>query len=680
MIRRYSAISFAVVNFAALALRAQTPAPADAVIKAETRVVLIDAVAVDKKGKFATDLTEKNLKLWEDGKEQKIASFSLESAGVNPERSRKHYIALFFDTSTTGQSGLLVLKQEATQFVSGFASPDRYMAVVASNYDTGARVLQNFTTDPEAVKKAIAQVQASTGANPVLAQVGSTNSTKSGSPTTQAPVNAMSYRAMLASMRGVMDSLGAIRGRKAMVFIAGTAGITGDISPDLTATVAAANKANVAIYTVGGPGTSGGGSGGTSNAAASSSSSASPARSTGRGGSTAGNPLASDEQPMTDSLNGNQNIPRTLSEGTGGTSIVLLNDLANALGHVAAEQDQYYLIGYTPTVESPEGSCHELRLKLDRNDLEIRARKDYCTTKSTDVLSGKAAGKDLETRAAGAAAGNIAAKMQAPWFYAEPNVARVRVALDFNPPAIKFQKDKGKFHGELDLAGVAYKADGSVAARFSDAVPLEFDNQQQVSAFLAAPYHYENQLDVAPGQYNLRLALSAGDAGFGKAETPLKIDAWDGQTLGASSLALSRNARPSTDLTAELDSSLLERSRPLVAGGTEITPSGSSVFRSGERGFFYLEAYEPLLAGVKAGGQLPIVGLKIRVLDRANGQPKQDSGVKTIQSLMKAGSATVPIMSALPTATLPAGKYQLEVTVMRQTGTPLVRTADFDVN
>jgi len=233
-------------------------------------------------------------------------------------------------------------------------------------------------------------------------------------------------------------------------------------------------------------------------------------------------------------------------------------------------------------------------------------------------------------------------------------------------------------HGEFDLAAVASKPDGSVAARFSDIVKLDFDNQQQADAFLRTPYHYENQLDVAPGQYNLRMIVGAGDQGFGKAEAPLKIDPWNGQTLSASGIALSRNAHASADLTAELDGSLLERSRPLVANGTEVSPAGSSQFHAGERGFFYVEAYEPLLAAAKAGGPMPVVGLKIRVLDRATGQPKQDSGVKTVQGFMRPGSPVVPIVSPLPA--MPAGAYRLEVTVMRQVGDPVVRTTDFDVN
>ena len=103
-------------------LHAQTPPP-ETTLRAETRLVLVDAVVTDKKGKAARDLTQNNFKLWEDGKEQKITGFSLESAGVSPERSKKHYIAMFFDTTTSGQTGLAIYRQESMRFVDGFATP-----------------------------------------------------------------------------------------------------------------------------------------------------------------------------------------------------------------------------------------------------------------------------------------------------------------------------------------------------------------------------------------------------------------------------------------------------------------------------------------------------------------------------------------------------------------------------
>ena len=49
----------------------QTP-----LIKTQTRLVLVDTVVTDKKGNPVRDLTAKDFKVFEDNKEQQIASFS----------------------------------------------------------------------------------------------------------------------------------------------------------------------------------------------------------------------------------------------------------------------------------------------------------------------------------------------------------------------------------------------------------------------------------------------------------------------------------------------------------------------------------------------------------------------------------------------------------------------------
>jgi len=41
-----------------------------------------------------------------------------------------------------------------------------------------------------------------------------------------------------------------------------------------------------------------------------------------------------------------------------------------------------------------------------------------------------------------AAAGNIAATIQTPFFYTGPNVARVNVAMEIPASALKFEKEK----------------------------------------------------------------------------------------------------------------------------------------------------------------------------------------------------------------------------------------------
>src|SRR5579862_4461364 len=69
-------------------------------IKAETRLVLVDTVVMDKKGNYVRDLEQRDFKIWEDNKEQTIKSFSHESdTGPNANQQR-HYLVLFFDNSS----------------------------------------------------------------------------------------------------------------------------------------------------------------------------------------------------------------------------------------------------------------------------------------------------------------------------------------------------------------------------------------------------------------------------------------------------------------------------------------------------------------------------------------------------------------------------------------------------
>jgi hypothetical protein len=256
--------------------------------------------------------------------------------------------------------------------------------------------------------------------------------------------------------------------------------------------------------------------------------------------------------------------------------------------------------------------------------------------------------------------------------------------MDIDTSATKFRKEKGRLHGEIDLLGIAYKRDGSAAARVSDAVMLDFETQQQADSFVKMPYHYAGRFEIAPGDYTFRMAFSSGDKEFGKVEMPLNIGAWNGQVLSVSGLALSRDAHPMTDglLVAGLDNSLLEGPRPLVAQGVEVLPTGTNQFRSGERGLFYFEVYEPQLGRLPATKPqtLPNVALRIRVLNRATGQQKNDSGPMSAGSHMLPGDPVIPIALGLPLADLSAGSYRLEVSVMDDKGQDaVVRTVDFDM-
>ena len=211
---------------------------------------------------------------------------------------------------------------------------------------------------------------------------------------------------------------------------------------------------------------------------------------------------------------GNQSVMYALADGTGGFPILNTNDLLGGLAKIAQEQDEYYFLGYAPS-DSPDGSCHTLRVKMDHGGYKVRARTGYCTMKPKDMLAGKPVEKDLEADATNAASGEIGGTLEAPFFYTSPSEARVNVTMDVPSSSVQFNKEKGKYHADIDVLGIAYAPDGSVGARFSDQITYDFEKDEW-KHFLESPMRYENQFAIAPGKYRLTVVLSAGGEGFRK--------------------------------------------------------------------------------------------------------------------------------------------------------------------
>jgi hypothetical protein len=363
-----------------------------------------------------------------------------------------------------------------------------------------------------------------------------------------------------------------------------------------------------------------------------------------------------------------------LADGTGGFVIVNTNDLLGGLERIGKELNEYYILAYTP-VESPEGSCHTLRVKVGRGGTNVRARSGYCNVKPVDLLAGKPAEQDLENRATGSQPGSVAALMQIPFFYTSPNTARVDVAIEIPSESFKFEKVKGKLHSELNVLGIAYRPDGAIAARFSDTVKLDFENQKELDVFKQKPMHYENQFDVASGQYNFKVVFSSGGESFGKLEQPLVVDPNDGNQFGLSGLAFSKEIHRVSELETALDAELLEGRAPLVALGLQFTPTGANRFKTTDPATMYLEIYEPLLAGANP----PQVGVQLRLVDRKTGEQKMDSGVVEVANFIRAGNPVIAVGLKLPVSTLAAGSYRAELTALDSAGKSVARSADFEV-
>jgi hypothetical protein len=296
--------------------------------------------------------------------------------------------------------------------------------------------------------------------------------------------------------------------------------------------------------------------------------------------------------------------------------------------------------------------------------------------KPVDFLAGKAQEKDLEKRVIGAEPGDIAASIETPYFYVSPNTARVDLTMEIPTGAIKFEKIKGKQHAEINILGIAYQPAGGIAGRFSDTVNLDFDGKKEVEEFAKKPLHYENQFELASGQYTLKVAFNAGGQNFGKLETPLAIDPYDSKQFSASGLALSNEMRRVSDLVTGLDAELLADRTPLVVHGIQMVPSGTNRFKSSDSAAVYLEVYDPLLLSANP----PKVALQYSVLDRKSGERKLDTSVTNVENAIQAGSPVVPIGLKLPLSSLGPGSYRVEIRALDVAGnSSAIRSAEFSV-
>ena len=355
---------------------------------------------------------------------------------------------------------------------------------------------------------------------------------------------------------------------------------------------------------------------------------------------------------MPTSATTNQQILQSLADGTGGFAIYNTNDLLGGLERIARDQNEFYLLGYVPA-SSPEGSCHTLKVKMDHGGMQVRSRSGYCNVRPVNPLDGRPIEKQMELQAAGTQPGAIHGSLQAPFFYSAPNIAQVNLAMEIPGDSVIFNKDKGKYHANVNVLGIAYNPDGSVGARFNDTLNLDLEKDEW-KEFTKQPYRYQNQFDAAPGAYKLSVVLSSGGDSFAKFETPLKIDAYDGKKFTLGGVVLSKTVQPVDQIPTDVDATLLEDRTPMIVKGMQITPAANYSFKQSDRVVIYSQVYEPLLRSDAP----PRVVAGYSILDASNKQVFF-SGPIPLEEYVQKGNAVVPFGLMVQIKDLPPGNYRL---------------------
>lgn len=353
-----------------------------------------------------------------------------------------------------------------------------------------------------------------------------------------------------------------------------------------------------------------------------------------------------------------------------------------------------YLVSYVPP-PSTVGSCHRVKVKVDhRPKPTVYAREEYCTTNNSlsDTLVGTKLGARIEGYLNSALDGEIPLSVQTGALFGTSEDNRIHVAVEFPWRMLRRQWHGDYLFTTIGLLLAVYDSKGVLLTRFSDA-PCYFGSSKPWTfcgpgadahvppginviceptaaprlelEYESIPTGYENQIELAPGEYNLKVVITDGEK-FGRAAVRLKVDSYDWEGLAVSGVVLCKRYHDPLP-RPEQYSALVSKSR-------EYMPAGDTRFKSKEPVFAYFQVREPLLT--QTGGVK--VHFQIRVAEARTGEIKTNSGLLSAESWIQLGSPVIPIAEQV--TSLPPGAYRLEVQASDSAGHKTEwRTAAFTV-
>ena len=529
----------------------QPPAqPADAgqeptvTFRTEANFVEVHAIVTDQSGAFVRDLTSDDFEIYEDGQLQAATVFSLvdlpvvqpftpanADAPIEPDVRAttgafdgRLYILLLDDlhTSITRTSHV---RDVAGEFIDEYLGVGDLGAVIfTSGRQEAGQVL---TGSRRLLKEAIDRFQGrklpSAGAEKLALHITRqnlligdeeqqrTNEGLQAARTIRDPFDqerAFNVRRALQSIETLSNWLGDVQGRrKALLFFSegfdydvyqpfnqGRDGMS--LIHETREATAAAQRANVTVYGI------------------------DPRGLTGFGGLVEIKGISSDypqldfgmfRGQMNELLLAQESL-MTLSEETGGLSIVNSNDLAGGLGRIVLDNSRYYLLGYySDSTEWSRDRFMEIDVRVKRPGLEVRARKGFLPPDLGAIESAREEAIESGASPAMTAAlgkpvplGDLPMRAFAAPLRGLDGNGSVLVALEIDGPSLRFEEREGRFVESVEVSIMAADARGRVQGGEDKTFNLNLmpETHERISR---TGVRLMSQLELPPGRYQIRV-------------------------------------------------------------------------------------------------------------------------------------------------------------------------------
>ncbi len=505
-----------------------TNTPSDIpVLRTYTRMVVVDVIATDAKGNPIHDLKAEDLKVFEDGKEQTIKAFSFHepNIGTAPQKPKLGYhevtnIPLYnatssfnviiLDTLNTVFTDQAYAREEVIKFVQKLPN-DQPVAIFGLN-SKRLQLLQDFTTDPELLKKAIHGMKGEL--SPLLMNpTGIPGSRGAGQfAHLEAQLAADRTNSRMQATMAVFSALGQVlenyHGRKNVIWLTDGIPVGGfslmgrfDYMEDYGSAVGKAaeslRSAQIAIYPIDAHGLA--------------------APSFFDAGNRSGGSLQQSLQRDFVRSNSIHAAMNDLAERTGGRAFYNRNDLDNLVAKSIEDGSTYYTIGYYPENKNWNGRFRKIKVTAQPSSAKLRYRIGYYAADpgSQDRDRQAQVGDDLLK----ALNIDFPASTGLPFRAAitPPSPAtqnKVVVNFAIQADALRFvDQNDGLHHATVECGVRAFSAKGvpmkaAVQTVEASLKPETFNNVMQ-SAFPC-----RQEIDLPAGSFTLRLAVHDSRTGL----------------------------------------------------------------------------------------------------------------------------------------------------------------------
>ena len=205
----------------------------------------------------------------------------------------------------------------------------------------------------------------------------------------------------------------------------------------------------------------------------------------------------------------------TLAVQTGGFSVRNRNDLEGALRRIGRESAVYYLLGYQPSAAGRAGTFRRIDVRVRRPGVTVRARRGYFVAgPPADVSAdkGRKADKDRQRDDLERAAESpydlegIPLRVAALVFgMVSPGRAATVLAADVDLRALEFERRGGEIQDVIEVLMLATHRDSGTTERYERLVEVTFPAGARFGE--DAWHTLAQEFPLAPGRYQARVAV-----------------------------------------------------------------------------------------------------------------------------------------------------------------------------